>query len=71
MSDQKNPITFAESQQRAAVTVKEFAKLVGVSERSIYRDIHRGKIPYKICGGNRRLIPRSFLLEIAGEEAAE
>jgi excisionase family DNA binding protein len=42
------------------LTVREFAKLVRLSEITVYRRVEDGSFPSIKCGG-RRLVPAAFL----------
>ena len=54
---------------RAAYSVAETAKMLGLCEASIYRAMHRGDIESVTLGG-RRLIPARSIDKLLGAKAA-
>jgi len=67
ISGQKgNPITLEEAEARAALSVREFAQLMGCAPISIYRRIESGSIQ-TISIGSRKLIPHGFYMKLIEE----
>ena len=50
--------------ERLTVTVRESAKMIGVSHVSLFNAINRGKFTSVIRIGRRILIPRAALLKL-------
>ena len=48
------------------ITIEDFAELIGVDPKTVYRRIHSGKIPareFKVAGRNLYSIPRKGAIE--------
>jgi excisionase family DNA binding protein len=52
---------------RLTWTVREAAKLLGISADSAYEAAHRGELPVRIIG-RRMLVPRAALLRLLSEQ---
>lgn len=56
-----------EDDGRLTWTVREAAKLLGISADSAYEAAHRGELPVRIIG-RRMLVPRAALLRLLSEQ---
>ncbi len=56
-----------EDDGRLTWTVREAAKLLGISPDSAYEAAHRGELPVRIIG-RRMLVPRAALLRLLSEQ---
>ena len=52
---------------RLTWTVREAARLLGISADSAYEAAHRGELPVRIIG-RRMLVPRAALLRLLSEQ---
>jgi excisionase family DNA binding protein len=52
---------------RLTLTVREAAKLLGISPYTAYEAAHRGELPVRFIG-RRMLVPRAALLRLLGEQ---
>jgi excisionase family DNA binding protein len=56
-----------EDDGRLTWTVREAAKLLGISADSAYEAAHRGELPVRVIG-RRMLVPRAALLRLLSEQ---
>jgi excisionase family DNA binding protein len=56
-----------EEDGRLTWTVREAAKLLGISAGSAYEAAHRGELPVRVIG-RRMLVPRAALLRLLSEQ---
>jgi excisionase family DNA binding protein len=56
-----------EGDGRLTLTVREAAKLLGISPYTAYEAAHRGELPVRFIG-RRMLVPRAALLRLLDEQ---
>jgi excisionase family DNA binding protein len=61
-------LTLDDVRGRAAISVRELATLLGISESHAWESVHRGDVPSRRLG-RRVLIPVPELLRFLGEDA--
>jgi excisionase family DNA binding protein len=66
-SPEQQPTPEDDGDGRLTWTVRETAKLLGISAGSAYEAAHRGELPVRIIG-RRMLVPRAALLRLLSEQ---